>query len=644
MKGKKGKEMSNASIKKTSLTLVLALTLLAQITTVSKTTASVTIAPETIAQINPAVPLQINPDPNLIKDIPAPINLQSAAVFAWQEFIALNWPAVQQGNILNSRDTPDTNKKLGDPTHSGPLVWHTFRAKVEIYPGDGMPPGYLPSAKLSYGYDGKPQYIYDPQMVGTATGKVPPGPGAKKGVAAPWINLDEKSEIGLNKMYAGSAPMLNTAGQQILFMAKANRVEYNYVVANGWWGPARFDGNNNLVFAPIINTGKYVKQNNQSPAQNTSTATLDSQTVPVVSFPNGTIEVKAAWRQLTDVESKSGRFYQTMVRYYIPDSNNKPQYVDEKWGLVALHIIQKTPSAPFFVYATFSQADNIKDANGNIIEDPDGYVSDNNKTINPLDPDITSQNATSANPNNQNSIQKLSPSTSSTDPGSRLYYVNTTDAKALPQGKIALNRREHNIPDDIITVNKYAHGLITNYNAMNNIPSSPWLYYKLVNVQYQPYDKPPGTTYTGATGGPDPSTYYQANEVVESDYNLQVFSGQFQQTLPSPNNDPALTLDLITDYNSDGTAFKNVYANHSSYLMGGCMGCHGNAQVTGSDFSFIFLGGPVGAPETAGSDPGEVRSAVSRFAKSRFAKGRSAGTAFAQSNLDKFRKLFLKSK
>ena len=47
--------------------------------------------------------------------------LQQAAAFAWQEFIALNWPAVNQtGGVVNNsfvrqRDVPDSNCKFGDP-------------------------------------------------------------------------------------------------------------------------------------------------------------------------------------------------------------------------------------------------------------------------------------------------------------------------------------------------------------------------------------------------------------------------------------------------------------------------------------------------------------------------------------------------
>jgi hypothetical protein len=57
--------------------------------------------------------------------------------------------------------------------------------------------------------------------------------------------------------------------------------------------------------------------------------------------------------------------------------NNSICYFEQKWGLIALHIIQKTPSAPAFIYATFEQADNIRRPNDAApVEDPDGNVID----------------------------------------------------------------------------------------------------------------------------------------------------------------------------------------------------------------------------------------------------------------------------
>src|ERR1039458_5550358 len=62
-----------------------------------------------------------------------------AADFSWQEFIALNWPAGPQQGNPGQRDTPSSTCRFGDPACTGPLVWQTFRGKVEIFPGNSSP-------------------------------------------------------------------------------------------------------------------------------------------------------------------------------------------------------------------------------------------------------------------------------------------------------------------------------------------------------------------------------------------------------------------------------------------------------------------------------------------------------------------------
>jgi hypothetical protein len=527
--------------------------------------------------------------------------LQDAAVFAWQEFIALNWPAVAQTGAAGDRETPDTTKPFGqvDPTLGTPLVWETFRHKVEIFPGTGTPHG-------GANYDALPQYIYNPNGnpvtpplgVGTTDGQVQPCDAAAPNT--PWNNLDEQSEIGLDQIFAGAGPGGPFTGQQILFQAKANRVEYSYVFQNGWYEQGS---------APLTATVNYLQANQQSPPPGSTS---------MVSFPNGTIELKAGWRQLTAAELASGRFHTATVRFYQRLASGFPCYQDAEWGLVALHIIHKTPTAPYFIYATFGQADNLLDEAGNYVEDENGTLLAN-QTADPLDPLITSQNAVSADPPTPSSVQTLTPATAHpTDqpPANRLYYENTPANTSEPQGLVYLNRRIHNIPETVIGVNQTAHEAIGAYNQANNLSDSPWLYYKLVNVQWQPIDKPtPGVDYTA----PDAATYYQANIVVETDYNLQVFSGRFQQGnadtehgpdtgVVDPDNPSNIKniVGLITDFNLDGTPFKNVIANQQEFNMGGCMGCHGNAQASGSDFSFILLGaqfpGNNAAPEVGGPE------------------------------------------
>jgi hypothetical protein len=316
-----------------------------------------------------------------------------------QEFIALNWPAVAQTGVSGDRETPDTTKAFGavDPTFGTPLVWETFRHKVEIFPGTGTPHG-------GANYDALPQYFYNPMNVG-GDGQVQPCDVASPNT--PWNNLDEKSEIGLDEMFAGAGPGAQFTGQQILYQAKANRVEYNYVFQNGW-----IDAKNPPLKDVLAATIMYLQTNTQSPPPGSTN---------LVTLPNGTIEAKAARRQLTAAEFASGRFHVATVRFYRTLDNNPqiPCYQDAEWGLVALHIIHKTPTAPYFIYATFGQADNLLA----------------NQTADPLDPMITSQNAVSASPPTPSSVQTLTPATANpAPPANLLYYVNTPTAPPSPRG------------------------------------------------------------------------------------------------------------------------------------------------------------------------------------------------------------------
>lgn len=126
---------------------------------------------------------------------------EQAVAFAWQEFIALNWPAGPQQGKPNQRDAASLMNPFGDPTYTGPTVWETFRSKVEIFPGNAdvmPPPGYPgPKGDMSFGYDAPPTYNY---AVGV---DVSPAVPPRAGGSTPWVNLDETDQITLDNMYAG---------------------------------------------------------------------------------------------------------------------------------------------------------------------------------------------------------------------------------------------------------------------------------------------------------------------------------------------------------------------------------------------------------------------------------------------------------
>ncbi|MGH9418805.1 MAG: hypothetical protein ACRD3J_02430 [Thermoanaerobaculia bacterium] len=296
---------------------------------------------------------------NLPNDIPGgalTATLSLASSFAWNEFFALNWPAIAQSGQVGTRGVADPSRPFGDPSYSGPLVWETYRSKVEIFPGNGAPPGYTPKAASAYGFDAAPAYNY--------LQAVPPCSGQAPAAAPPFVNLDEVTQIGLDTMFAGIVPPAPTAAnsdpQRIRFLAKANRTQYAYVAANSFW-------NHGGNFYAQVNQFTNALKTNQVAPQNS-----------IIFFPAGTVEVKAGWRMLAPSEDPK-RFHTTTVRYYenagTGGPNPTPCYRDAVWGLVALHIIQKTPSAPTFIYATFEQADNIRSGNnGKPVEDENGNI------------------------------------------------------------------------------------------------------------------------------------------------------------------------------------------------------------------------------------------------------------------------------
>jgi hypothetical protein len=533
---------------------------------------------------------------------------EQASAFAWEEFIALNWPAGPQTGQQGQRGTASTQYRFGDPSYSGPTVWQTFRGKVEIFPGQGNPPGYpgVGNNDASFGYDALPQYNYNP-MSATVSACDP----RQANDAVPWINLDEIDQISLDYMYAGVVNPVSSPGnnqpQLIRFMAKASRLEYAYVAQNKWW---------KVVPASIIkNTRDYLATKQYSPPAGSS---------QYVSLPDGTIEIKAAWRPLNPSELSSGRFQTQTVRFYERTGSITYCYRDATWGLIALHIIQKTPSAPYFIYASFEQADNILTQDGKPVEDTDGNVltpapqTATTPQVCLVDPKPQPPTLRPPVPDKPSSMGQVvftddpqtcvpAPKTGCT-PGSRLYYRNEPGS-APADMNICVNRRDNDIPKYATDATHAAHAAISAYLKQNKIASAPWLYYKLVNVQYYPYDKiittvtPNGSLYDSrppyTAKNPARSNFYMANIVVETNRALQLFSG-------------GLSPSISTDWNEDDTEHKNTYYGGNFYNAGGCLGCHGSqGQIPGrpmspaepsqmlmaGDFSVILARGHVDFPE-----------------------------------------------
>jgi hypothetical protein len=519
------------------------------------------------------------------------------------------------------------------------VVFETFRHKVEVFPGGAAmngvpgtnPNGYDPS-RSDLGFSSIPVYHYDPTTTGFPSGLIPPAPGMNIPAVPPFDNLDEVTQITTNAMYAGIVdphPSLGGNSQtsqveKILFQAKVNEAQYVYVAKNKFWGQ---DANPSLANI-LNNSGQYVQ-------------TGDSKTYPPpyidlpVSDPVnkqlGTIEIKTAWRRLGKSEDPS-KFYTARVRYYVGTVNGSTPtiqgFVDsdqagEIWGLVALHIIQKTPNAPTFIYATFGHINNIVAADGTPVEEPDGTTKPPYVNSPPFIPALTIVPPSTQVKGYQTETTNGSPPANTNSP--QLYYHNTSgqwvtncptvalplckqDTPIIPgkpgifyEGPVNVNRRLFMIPSTITAANQAAHQAI---GAVNS--KAVWLNYRLINVQARPID------ISNVTPDIQP-TYYLANEVVETNPSLQRFSGGLV------GSGQIFDVDFLG--NKDFNTFIVDYTKpviKSKYLMGGCMGCHGSqGQKQGGDFSVILARGRVPAPDIIQEDETQ-KTLLQNKAKARY--------------------------
>ncbi len=495
--------------------------------------------------------------PQLASDFTGdPTQHEQLANFAWREFIALNTPA---GSLPANRGIPDATKSFvtsGNPDFyssgkvSGQLgtnllVWETYAHRSELFPASS--PQTSPFAKApSYSFTNTPTF--------------------GSGVLQLYNNLDEASQIGQNIIFFPKNPPTPSSNpfedDQLLFEAKVNELEYNY---------------------------------GQGTSENPFT------------LPTNSVEVKAAWRLITD-DMDSSRYHTADAVYYTEEGGTLLAN-NATFGLVGLHIIHKTENYPTFIFATFEQIDALELPNG----DPTGlyYITDYTtlcydpgqlpgpKNDNDPQVDCTKGGAPVAIINNGSGqlAQHTLPAPS----------ANLHAASGLPAGHAGpiTVTQPPTITQPVKSVNANVLNLM---NSSSDFNGSVWKYYKLKGVQAIPTNE---QAYTQAPS-PDTLDYYLANITIESSQpGVQLFKGG----VVGPNDaDLPANTDFINNRNTDGYVpyhghapvnasnvtlpsanLPSLYDGKvtapagSKVIMGGCMGCHGQAQQGGVDFSFLFF-------------------------------------------------------
>ena len=340
-----------------------------------------------------ALPPYINVSYTVPKDLPSDASPELLAKFAWEELVALNWKS--SFNSSQRRGQPDTTWNFGQSgAYPDLLVWETYAHRSELRPYYGQ----------IQPFDNPPHYSFGNQPAPL------PGTNARFDL---FNNLDESNEIGSCNLYAYDT------SQMVLYQAKVNRYEYDYI--------QQYYGDSTSLAEAATRT-----QNNIS---NLSAYCPECPTncdcppeAGVICLPcggaenEGSIEVKTAWRMLTDQDDHS-RFYKDSVIYYEKGANGEIYYKNGVFGLIGIHIIHKTENYPTFIFASWEQVD-----------------------------------VTKAN----------------------MEFI-LLNGSAQPTGAPQTVERLHGVPPVIDTVNNNVHALLKKINM-----ESIWQYYRLIGVQSRP--------------------------------------------------------------------------------------------------------------------------------------------------------------
>ena len=483
----------------------------------------------------------INPNPLPPADIyrPAPDRRpfhKDLATFAWLEFIALNAP-VQRNPLQRGQPGGSFADSGFDPDAT--LVWETYQHRAELFPFNPSTGQAVAPRDFN---ENPPVYIYEP---GASSNDRVFRVRAQRGQ---FNNLDEASQIGQNLLFFPDP--VSEDVHQVLFQAKVNEVETDYVADT--LGP-------------------------DDEGQNQSDLTVDPEAgtlevFPTVNFPSNVIEVKSAWLPIEAIpEGQRHRYHQSNVIFY-EGTDDDPEASSGVYVLLSMHIIQKTPNYPAFIFATYEHRDLLRDP---VSGEPRGvFYIPVYETIAyqlPRRTTFASSGDTVRNPRIPFRVNRP--------------VARPNDRRVrLPVGDVLDNPRAIEVDGDIIvgvrqpptTNSAVARANREVLRAMRRIPGFDetfvWQYYKLKGVQGVP------------TSNERAKDYYLADIVIESSQpGIQLFRGGVSVDTS--------VLPPVLNNRRNQTNVVDPAQGGKTFSVGGCQGCHGVAQTqAGFDFSFLIGG------------------------------------------------------
>jgi hypothetical protein len=207
---------------------------------------------------------------------------------------------------------------------SGPLVFETYKSLDEVFHTDGT----APSAWNSF----------DPPAENPCNIQT----GFNDMVLAAFSKYSNLGQAGFGALVG---PLIAQNRTYVRFMTGFDQTEFNQILSNNW----------------------YLRTN--LPAAG-------------LTFNTGSLDVKSSWMEMTGVAHPE-RYY-TRTAWVMDPANGKCS--QKTVGLVGLHIVQKTPSGPQWIWSTFEQIDNVPPGSGMNFNDGSGtpMPTANPYTVDPL--------------------------------------------------------------------------------------------------------------------------------------------------------------------------------------------------------------------------------------------------------------------
>lgn len=239
---------------------------------------------------------------------------------AWQVFMGLNWPA-----MAGQRGVPNRNAKLGAP---GTTVWETYKTLEQTYLPGAIDPGpWANPAPMLLGAvpgDFAARVASGEVRALARTNKISPRAIAQIARS----NIDPAILRSITQ--AGGGTLYDQQKVPVYYEISLNEDQYTYIQKNGLYNAVT-----QLTFAT------------------TQTIALPGGVTPY--GKESAIELKAAWKILTEQEIASGTFHTAQALILGTSAiAQKPVTV----GLVGLHIFQMVGASAQGMWATFAHDGN----------------------------------------------------------------------------------------------------------------------------------------------------------------------------------------------------------------------------------------------------------------------------------------------